>query len=292
VGSFLRLAVVFLALATILSPASPALAANCQFVLGFKALHDLIPNVVGGCMTDEVHSAVTGDALQQTTGVNGAGGLLVWRKADNWTAYTDGFHTWINGPSGLQERLNTDRFPWEADYAMVFTLGLADLPAGYVVDDANTGPLTNAILVATADQPGQEQAFLQRVGRTGGYQIEFDFTGSTAAPQAQLILSGANTYAALRGAQAEWTLADSIVPTGWQQMSAPTVGDQSIAFSRPNTLTANGQDVPATDYLVRFRVGTVVAFVQTATPAAGASPGQTIAFAQAMVSHVRARGGG
>ena len=53
-----------------------------------------------------------GDSVQQTTG-----GLLVWRKADNWTAFTDGYRTWINGPNGLQQRLNTQRFEWEADYA-------------------------------------------------------------------------------------------------------------------------------------------------------------------------------
>src|SRR5262249_6675345 len=34
-------------------------------------------------------------------------------KADNWTAFTDGYRTWINGPLGLQERLNTGRFSWE-----------------------------------------------------------------------------------------------------------------------------------------------------------------------------------
>jgi len=39
---------------------------------------------------------------------------MVWRKADNWTAYTNGYMTWINGPNGIQSRLNTDRFDWEA----------------------------------------------------------------------------------------------------------------------------------------------------------------------------------
>jgi len=41
--------------------------------------------------------------------------LLVWRKLDNWTTFTDGFHTWVNGPYGLQERLNDQRFGWEAN---------------------------------------------------------------------------------------------------------------------------------------------------------------------------------
>ena len=83
---------------------------NCRFVLGFAALHAAIPSVVGDCTDDEAHSPENGDGLQHTTN-----GLLVWRKADNLTAFTDGYRTWVNGPDGVQERLNTQRFPWEAN---------------------------------------------------------------------------------------------------------------------------------------------------------------------------------
>ena len=87
-------------------------ATDCQFVLGFETLRELIGHdVVGECLENE-HYEANGDGLQQTTG-----GLLVWRKADNWTAFTDGYRTWINGPNGLQQRLNTERFEWEYDYA-------------------------------------------------------------------------------------------------------------------------------------------------------------------------------
>ncbi len=86
----------------------PAAASGCRFDLGFLTLQQLIPNVVGKCLVDEHYNPINGDGLQETTG-----GLLVWRKADNWTAFTDGYHTWVNGPNGLQERLNTQRFPWE-----------------------------------------------------------------------------------------------------------------------------------------------------------------------------------
>ena len=86
----------------LLLPTSVA-AAECQFVLGFATLRDLIGHdIVGECLENEHHGA-NGDALQQTTG-----GLLVWRKADNWTAFTDGYRTWINGPNGLVQRLNTE----------------------------------------------------------------------------------------------------------------------------------------------------------------------------------------
>ena len=104
--------VALLGFALFLLMPTPVSAAECQFVLGFETLRDLIGHdVVGECLENE-HYEANGDSLQQTTG-----GLLVWRKADNWTAFTDGYRTWINGPNGLVQRLNTERFEWEADYA-------------------------------------------------------------------------------------------------------------------------------------------------------------------------------
>lgn len=95
-----------------LAPAASASAQDCEFVLGFKTLHDLIPNIIGNCVNNEYHNGQNGDGLQNTT-ASGAGGLLVWRKADNWTAFTDGYRTWVNGPLGLQQRFNSQRFAWE-----------------------------------------------------------------------------------------------------------------------------------------------------------------------------------
>jgi len=40
---------------------------------------------------------------------------MAWRKADNWTAFTNGAMTWINGPVGVQSRPNDLRFDWEKD---------------------------------------------------------------------------------------------------------------------------------------------------------------------------------
>lgn len=84
-------------------------AAGCDFRAGFKALHDLVPNIVGDCLEDEHHNPGNGDGLQSTSN-----GLLVWRKEDNWTAFTDGTTTWVNGPNGVQARPNNERFPWES----------------------------------------------------------------------------------------------------------------------------------------------------------------------------------
>ena len=107
-----RLAIPFALVLFLLLPTSVA-AAECQFVLGFKTLRDLIGHdIVGECLENEHYNHI-GDSVQQTTG-----GLLVWRKADNWTAFTDGYRSWVNGPYGLEQRFNIELLPWEAEGAI------------------------------------------------------------------------------------------------------------------------------------------------------------------------------
>ncbi|MDO8691810.1 MAG: hypothetical protein Q7R39_17690, partial [Dehalococcoidia bacterium] len=107
-------------------PLVGARADSCSLVLGFASLGAMIPDRVGQCVDNESHNPENGDALQHTTG-----GLLVWRKADNWTAFTEGYRSWVNGPGGLQQRLNTERFSWEANPD-----GLAMAGAGPVATNA------------------------------------------------------------------------------------------------------------------------------------------------------------
>jgi hypothetical protein len=82
---------------------------GCAFRLGFGTIQRLLLDPVGACAEDEHPDPDTGNILQQTTR-----GLLVYRQADNWTAFTDGGTTWINGPCGLQARPNDALFPWES----------------------------------------------------------------------------------------------------------------------------------------------------------------------------------
>jgi hypothetical protein len=91
------------------APAYAQAAPGCQFILGFQTLHAMDPADIGNC-TDNQAFAANGDAQQHTSN-----GLMAWRKADNWTAFTNGYWTWINGPNGLAKRLNTQRFSWEAN---------------------------------------------------------------------------------------------------------------------------------------------------------------------------------
>jgi hypothetical protein len=107
----MRRTVALVALAGLLGTVPPAaaapLSAPCQLTEGFKTLGEMVPEV-GECVEDAHAEAATGNTLQKTTG-----GLLVWRRIGNWTAFTDGSHTWVNGPFGVQERLATERFDWE-----------------------------------------------------------------------------------------------------------------------------------------------------------------------------------
>jgi hypothetical protein len=109
----MRPAATLVAFLLFLLPSTAAAQAPCGFALGFKAIADQIPDRVGTCIDDERFNTANGNAEQRTTAHHGQGGLLVWRKADNWTAFTDGHWTWVNGPYGLQRRLNTERFAWE-----------------------------------------------------------------------------------------------------------------------------------------------------------------------------------
>lgn len=111
---FRSLMVVLLGLSAIViapSAVSAQAAPGCQFILGFQVLHDLDPTDIGDCLDNQA-SAANGDALQHTTN-----GLLVWRKADNVTAFTNGAATWLNGPFGLERRGNDQRFVWERNKA-------------------------------------------------------------------------------------------------------------------------------------------------------------------------------
>ena len=106
-----------------------AAAADCRFVLGFKALHAMIPDTVGACLENEQHHPGKGVTLQRTKN-----GLLVWQKATNHTAFTDGgYHTWVLGPLGLQKRLNTEQFDWERDAEKVIRIGAAVSATGRYV---------------------------------------------------------------------------------------------------------------------------------------------------------------
>jgi hypothetical protein len=91
------------------SPPSGPVGGPCWFVFGFKTLHDLIPAIMGDCKEIEHFELSTGNSLQATVG-----GLAVWRKEDNWTAFTNGTTTWLLGPCGLQTRPNAGPFfSWE-----------------------------------------------------------------------------------------------------------------------------------------------------------------------------------
>ena len=142
----------------------PAHAQTCQFVLGFQTLHNLIPDIVGNCLTNETHNAVNGDGLQQTTN-----GLLVWRKASNTMAFTNGSTSWVFGPFGLQVRPNNQRFSWEPDATLPQAEAFVE-SQGYRVADPgvyNGGAKLNVLIgIKTPAASGtNQQAFFFSNGK-------------------------------------------------------------------------------------------------------------------------------
>jgi hypothetical protein len=139
------------ALVAALLPLGPVQAqAGCRFVLGFATLRDLVgPAAVGDCLEDERFDPANGNVEQQTSG-----GLLVWRKSDKWTAFTDGYRTWVNGPFGLQERLNTERFDWETDPAPTSGSAAPTPSTGTVTVSPAAQPAVDAVVRAAAAHLG------------------------------------------------------------------------------------------------------------------------------------------
>jgi hypothetical protein len=101
---------------------------TCFLRDGFAVLHELAPGIVGECVEDAWIDPETGDVRQRTTN-----GLLIRHRIDSWTGFTNGTMTWVDGPFGLQSRLNTEQFPWES---------LADLAVPEPVSGAVARPLS------------------------------------------------------------------------------------------------------------------------------------------------------
>jgi hypothetical protein len=178
----MRLCIVFVALVSCCLAPTAALAQtnpSCQFQLGFKTLHDLDPADIGDCLDNEAHNSANGDALQHTTK-----GLMAWRKADNWTAFTNGYQTWINGPNGLVQRFNYQRFSWEADaYAYL----LADPPPGYI---PNRYQQTGTFLRDTA-RTGQGKLTIQNGADTDAVIV---LTNLSSAPLLSVYVRSGDSY--------------------------------------------------------------------------------------------------
>lgn len=101
-----------------------------EFRFGFASMASQIGAIAGSPIENEWHSS-NGDGMQRTTT-----GLMVWRKADNWTAFTNGSRTWINGPHGVQERSNEERFPWEYDDRKAAGQAIAHAPFDAAAENA------------------------------------------------------------------------------------------------------------------------------------------------------------
>ena len=198
----------------------PMEAASCEYVLGFATLDAMIPTVVGSCLEDQ-HYATNGDAQQMTSG-----GLLVWRKADNWTAFTDGYHTWLNGPNGLQERLNTLRFSWEADAASYPPATGAFPPPG-----------PPSILPTATPAPAVASSGVTFTSVQGGRPGQYASVSVTTSPGASCSIIYVTPYGTVSQAQGLFAQnADSHGNVSWSWK----IGTTTYAGTGTVTVTCNG----------------------------------------------------
>ncbi len=86
----------------------PTASAACVLVPQAAGLERGLERRTIGACTSAPATAPNGDVVQPTTT-----GLIVVRVRDGHAAFTDGVRTWVDGPSGIQRRMNGDRFDWE-----------------------------------------------------------------------------------------------------------------------------------------------------------------------------------
>lgn len=222
-----------------------ARAGTCTFVLGFKAIRDQIPATVGDCTEDEGHNPANGDAVQRTTR-----GLFVWRKADNVTAFTDGYRSWVDGPYGLQQRLNAQRFSWEDNTE---ALPLADL----VSPDTSWRPFLNkaagfsilypptwvaSAVSMPANSPVQREVL---AGKEGEVDLAWGtgFGGACSSPLVPLVIRGGTLrvcHGTLADGRESWGLIDKQLPATSFDASAvanlPTPANRAVVLGVVSTL--------------------------------------------------------
>jgi len=171
----------------------------CRFVLGFQTLNDLLFWIVGPCLDNEQHNPDNGDGLQHTIS-----GLLVWRKSENVAAFTDGRRTWVHGPHGIEERLNTQRFAWEANptglpaisdaivspgpHVRDEALGVAvALPAGWQQNAPRKQPPHELDLIIPSANPGAGDSSIRLVIGSWGTTTDLDDARAASAGMDRLL---------------------------------------------------------------------------------------------------------
>ncbi len=199
-------------------------AEGCQFVLGIATLYDMIPDITGRCVDDKGHNLENGDGLRHTVTPQGGTDLLVWRNADNWTAFTDGYHTWVNGPGGLEYRLNSQRFAWKANPG-----GLPIVPDTY-----GAGPLSAA---QGGQGTGAKQAVTNAAFGNNRGPLVFDGVGSRFVPGETLTIQGTYTPAfVVHGTVQRCTS----LPLGPVQGIADASGNARAPLNRDTTWVKGG----------------------------------------------------
>jgi hypothetical protein len=140
-GVVARLAAALSVFVLSVAAAAPVAAQSCQYMFGFAALHNQVPAVVGDCTGNEVYNA-TGST--QAT----ANGQLIWRRADNWIGFTNGYLTWVNSPTGVAVRLNTQRFAWEPNTDGLSVVGGPQAANSYLDDRSHAAALMLSLVNA------------------------------------------------------------------------------------------------------------------------------------------------
>jgi hypothetical protein len=287
-----RLLIVLMAVVLMLggAPSRPALAqsAPCRFTLGFAKLRAAIGSTrVGDCLEDEHFNPESGTTQQRAFG-----GLFIWRQADNWIAFTDGATTWIDGPSGVVSRPNSERFPWERE----------PVPSRDTATPPVLAPTTTTPTILTPTSDGSDSAAGIARYFPGPAQVPPGF--SQVDEQVSPAVDGSSPVLLRQYASADSTSVFQIVIAAYTSSTAAASGldnTKALVGSKGYASTTCAQCVHGDDrvfagqhvgttwnWVYGFQRGSVVAVINLADPEGMPVP-QTAAYLASLTTAIDER---
>jgi hypothetical protein len=143
-----------------------------------------------------------------------------------------------------------------------YVLTLDDMPPGFIVETDRSGPTPNDRLAALTPEPAASLARFQSLGRTGGHIAAF------ARPTMSALRSGSIFVQSWVSLFSEASNADLYIDDIHERetgaaLSMPKLGERS--FANRTVLSPNEDGTVLVTHRVVFRIGAVVAGIDTAS---------------------------
>lgn len=162
-------------------------------------------------------------------------------------------------------------------------LTLEDLPAGFYVDENETGPTSNRQIADTHPNPDEYSELLTQWGGVSGWRASFSRDPSLGTlMQVQMIDNIVSIYQSAEGARLAMQYQPAELPPEARQVSVPRLGDQTQGYM----LELTTQELTAVGYMLHLRVLSVLVSVRVIGLQGGISLDDAIPLAEIVLGRL------